>query len=55
MKMVFGKRQKVRKWREKHQMKLRRGGGEKVQKYNGPEVVQHIETSIYRGGTTAQE
>lgn len=53
-KMVFGKRQKLRRGRVKSWGEGE-GGGDKVQKYNGPEVLQHRETSIYRGGTTAKE
>lgn len=51
--MVFGKRQKLRRGRVKSWGGV--GGGGKVQKYNGPEVLQHSEPSIYRGGTTARE
>lgn len=55
-KMVFGKKAESQKMERKAPDEAKEGGrGGKVQKYNGPEVVQHIETSIYRGGTTAKE
>lgn len=56
-KMLFGKKKKTESHKRdrKSPEEADDGGGRKVQKYNGSEVVQHIETSIYRGGTTARE